>query len=774
MIPKTTTWPGRRGGVAASCFAVLWLLLSGAAWATPDVEPGVIPRPAYVQRLDGEFPFSSDTPVVARDAVERAAARRFIGDLRAMHGVGLHARTTGDHGIAFVIQHGASGNPEGYELSVTPEGASVRASDARGLYYGAVTLAQLVVADGQASLRIPGVRIADAPRFRWRGLMLDSARHMQSVGEIERLLDAMALHKLNTFHWHLTDDQGWRIEIRKYPKLTEVGGCRIPAGDAGVDPANGRLRPYCGHYTQAQIREVVRYAAERHITVVPEIDIPGHAQAAVAAYPALGSVPGPTRVSSEWGVHAYLFNDEEDTFRFLEDVLSEVIDLFPGPYVHLGGDEAVKQQWKQSSRVQARMKELGVDSEAALQGYFVQRLGGFLHRHGRRLVGWDEILEGPVPTDAIVMSWRGIDGAVGAVRKGHDVVMSPSSELYFDYLQTTSADEPPGRPATIDLRKVYAFEPVPPALSDGEGRHVLGLQANVWTEHMRTFARVEHAVFPRIAAVAETGWTARERKDFDGFLSRLPAQLERYRALGIGYAQTPFAVGMDAVRDGDRVRVTLADSLSLGTIHYTTDGSRPTPASAIYSAPLSLPMPVDLAAAAFADGIPLAEPTSRRFDAASLLTRSDEALSMCSHGLMLRLEDDGPAAGPRAIYNVDIFDPCWQWRDAPLRGIGAIVVHAGRIPYLFQLDKDEANRTFHPALGANGELEIHAACDGPLLARAPLPRMPGADGFVTLTAVLPEHADSQTLCLFFTGNTRPAMWVIDSVRLVPARDATPR
>jgi hexosaminidase len=739
--------------------------------------PSLIPIPAELTPRGGNFPLTHDTRLIARDAASVRVARYFSGllartrhiELRSDDGPSVGSADTG--AITFAIDSTMPDTAEGYVLDVSGHSTRVSARHEAGLFYGAVTLWQLV---GDAS-SIPGVHIADAPRFPWRGLMLDSARHMQSVGEIKQLLDAMALHKLNTFHWHLTDDQGWRIEIRGYPKLTEVGGCRVPAGDAGVDAHTGEPRRYCGYYTQAQIRDIVAYAAQRHITVVPEIDIPGHAQAAVAAYPSLGSVDGPTRVSAEWGVHPYLFNADEDTLTVLENVLSEVIALFPGEYVHLGGDEAVKQQWRNSPRVQARMRALGIDSEAGLQGYFVKRLGAFLHAHGRRLVGWDEILEADLPQDAVVMSWRGDAGAVDAARKGHDVVMSPSSELYFDYLQTSSPDEQPGRPATIDLRKVYAFDPVPAELSAEASRHVLGLQANVWTEHMRTFARVEHALFPRIAAVAETGWSPGNRKDYAGFLARLPAQLERYRASGIDYAQTPFAVAVEATPSGDHdVRIALSNPVSLGDIRFTTDGHMPTPTSPAYRGPMTLPMPVDLRATAFADGTPLADPTVRRLDAASFLERDDEALAMCSQGLMLRLEDDGPAVGPRAIYNVDIFNPCWQWTDAPKRGIASVEVHAGRIPYLFQLDKDEANRKFRQATTAYGELEVHAGCDGTLLARVPLPKAPDADGFATLSAPLSKHADAQTLCLFFTGDTRPAMWVIDHVRLVPARAAAAR
>ncbi|MEZ0471412.1 family 20 glycosylhydrolase [Luteimonas salinilitoris] len=732
--------------------------------------PSLVPLPAMLDTRDGEFGLDQDTPVFAADETAVAAAQRFAELAGRTHALPLDVTTgidTGQRGVFFVIDASQAGeSPESYALEVSPRNVRVTAGDARGLFHGATTLWQLLDAEG----RLPAVRIEDAPRFGWRGLMLDSARHMQSVDEIKHLLDAMALHKLNVFHWHLTDDQGWRIEIKRYPRLTEVGGCRIPAGDAGTDPATGRARPYCGHYTQAQIREIVAYAAERHITVVPEIDMPGHAQAAVAAYPELGTVTGETAVSNEWGIHTYLFNVEEGTFEFLENVLAEVLELFPSAYMHVGGDEAVKDQWQASPRVQARMRALGVADETQLQAYFIARIERFLSGHGRRLIGWDEILEGGLPADATVMSWRGIEGGIEAARQGHDVVMSPSSDLYLDYLQTESPNEPPGRPATIPLRQVYTFEPVPEALDAVQARHVLGVQANAWTEHMRDYARVQHAIFPRLAALAETGWSPADKRDYDDFLTRLPAQLRRYRALGIAYAQTPFEVRMTAEtadRDAGTAMVTLSNALGYDGIRYTTDGGDPTAESPSYEAPLALGLPAEVRARVFIGGEALADTSVQRFDGTSLLRRSDEALKMCTGALMLRLEDDGPADGDRALFNVDIFNPCWQWDGTDLDGIAAVQVRAGRIPYYFQLHRDESNRRFRTPKAAHGELEIHAGCDGELLASAPLPEHPDADGFVVLDAALPEQAGTQDLCITFTGDTRPTMWVLDEVRLVP-------
>ncbi|QDH71920.1 beta-N-acetylhexosaminidase [Marilutibacter alkalisoli] len=749
------------------------------AAAVPDVADGaLIPKPARLEQGDGAFVLSVDTPLLSADAAAEAVAVRFADYLRATRGLELGTAVGGaDEGAVHFALDPAfdGGSPEAYRLDVAPTGVRVVAAEPAGLFYGAVTLWQLATTQAEGDIRIPSMRIEDAPRFGWRGFMLDSARHFQSVEQIKKLLDAMALHKLNTFHWHLTDDQGWRIEIKRYPKLTEIGGCRIPAGDAGIDPASGKPRPYCGHYTQEQIRDIVAYAAERHITVVPEIDVPGHAQAAIASYPELGVTGERPPVSNEWGVHSWLFNVEEETFVFLENVLAEVVELFPGEYVHIGGDEAVKDQWESSARVQARMRELGAQDEMAMQGLLVERLEKFLAGNGKRLIGWDEILEAELPPAATVMSWRGIEGGIEAARKGHDVVMSPSSDLYLDYLQTTLPDEPPGRPATITVQDVYAFEPVPAELDAGQQKHILGLQANMWTEHTRFDERLEHNLFPRLAAVAESGWTPAADKNWDDFRRRLPMQLQRYRMLGIGHAQTPFQVAIEVDDDRAAGIATVALSNPLGyEIRHTTDGSMPVATSPAHAGPFEVALPAELRAAAFFDGEPLAEPQTFVLDPASLLVRTDEQLAICPDAgrLLLRLEDDGPADGERAIFNATIFYPCWQWNAADLDGIGAVKVRLGRIPYYFQLAHDEPSRHFEPAVTAHGELMVHGGgCEGELLAQLPMPAEPGADGFVELEAVLPPPpaAGRQDLCIRVTGDTRPAMWVVDRVGLVPGR-----
>ena len=370
--------------------------------------------------------------------------------------------------------------------------------------------------------------------------MLDSVRHFQSVDFIKTLIDAMAREKLNVLQWHLTDDQGWRLEIKKYPRLTEVGAWRVPAGAAeqlDIDPRTGRPRLYGGYYSQDQVRDLVAYAAARNITIVPEIEMPGHAMAAIVAYPQLGSVAqAPTATSGDWGIFPYLYNVNDETFAFIEDVLTETMALFPSTYIHVGGDEAVKDQWKTSPAIQARMHALGVADEEALQGWFIQRIEKFLEAHGRRLIGWDEVLQGGVGPNATIMSWRGINGGVTAARAGHDVVLSPAPSLYFDFRQAEGRDEPSGRNPIVTLSDVYNFDPAPAELTADERQHIIGVQANVWTEYIREQDNVGYAVFPRAAAVAELAWSPASAHDRAGFLARMPAELGRYAALGLPHS----------------------------------------------------------------------------------------------------------------------------------------------------------------------------------------------------------------------------------------------
>ncbi|MER5797103.1 beta-N-acetylhexosaminidase [Streptomyces mirabilis] len=447
--------------------------------------------------------------------------------------------------------------PEAYKLGVVVNwGIEIRGGGAAGVFWGAQTLRQLLGPDAfrRAPVR-PGRTygiahqiIEDAPRFPWRGLMLDVSRHFMPKDGVLRHLDLMAAHKLNVFHFHLTDDQGWRVQIKRYPKLTEVGSWRARTKFGHRASPLWEEKPHGGFYTQDDIREIVAYAAERHIGVVPEIDIPGHSQAAIAAYPELGNTDVIDTTSltvwDTWGISKNVLAPTDNTLRFYEGVFEELLELFPadaGPFsgfVHIGGDECAKDQWKRSPTAQARIRELGLADEDELQSWFVRHFDNWLSAHGRRLIGWDEILEGGLAEGAAVSSWRGYQGGVTAARAGHDVVMCPEQQVYLDHRQAAGPDEPVPIGYVRTLEDVYRFEPVPPELTEAEARHVLGTQANVWTEVMEDPARVDYQTFPRLAAFAEVAWSALPapaERDFADFERRMAAHYGRLDALGVAY-----------------------------------------------------------------------------------------------------------------------------------------------------------------------------------------------------------------------------------------------
>ncbi|MFH8370333.1 beta-N-acetylhexosaminidase [Streptomyces sp. NPDC018031] len=440
--------------------------------------------------------------------------------------------------------------PEGYRITVRDRRAVILGGAPAGVFWGAQTLRQLLGPDAfrRAPVRpgpwaLPEVEIEDAPRFGWRGLMLDVARHFTPKDGVLRYLDLLAAHKLNVLHFHLTDDQGWRIDIRRYPKLTEVGAWRSRTRFGHRASPLWDERPHGGFYTQDDIREIVAYAAERHITVVPEIDIPGHSQAAIAAYPELGNSDvvdtSALTVWDDWGVSPHLLAPTESTLRFYEHVLEEVLELFPGQFVHIGGDECPKDQWRASAAAQARIKELGLAGEDELQSWFIRHFDRWLTDRGRRLIGWDEILEGGLAPGAAVSSWRGYAGGIAAAQSGHDVVMCPEQQVYFDHRQAPGDDEPMPIGYVRTLEDVYRFEPVPPQLAGAAAERVLGTQANVWTEVMESPRRVDYQVFPRLAAFAEVAWSSRlpapAERDFTGFQGRMTAHYARLDALGVDY-----------------------------------------------------------------------------------------------------------------------------------------------------------------------------------------------------------------------------------------------
>ncbi|MGR4850232.1 beta-N-acetylhexosaminidase [Streptomyces sp. LARHCF252] len=440
--------------------------------------------------------------------------------------------------------------PEEYRLVSDFSGILIEGGGPAGVFWGAQTLRQLLGPDAyrRAPLSrdrvwaVPHLTIEDAPRFRWRGLMLDVARHFMPKEGVLRYLDLMAAHKLNVFHFHLTDDQGWRIEIERHPRLTEIGSWRARTKTGHRASPLWEDKPHGGYYTRDDIREIVAYAAERHITVVPEIDVPGHSQAAIAAYPELGNtdVIDTTSLSvwDTWGINPNVLAPTDTTLRFYEGVFEEVLELFPSEFVHVGGDECPKDQWRRSETAQARIRELGLADEDELQSWFIKHFDAWLSARGRRLIGWDEILEGGLAEGAAVSSWRGYAGGVAAARAGHDVVMCPEQQVYLDHRQAPGPEEPVPIGWVRTLEDVYRFEPVPPELTPEEARHVLGTQANLWTEVMEDQARVDYQAFPRLAAFAEVAWSALpapEKRDFAGFEHRMTAHYRRLDALGVAY-----------------------------------------------------------------------------------------------------------------------------------------------------------------------------------------------------------------------------------------------
>jgi hexosaminidase len=516
--------------------------------------PGaVVPAPRSITAGTGEFVLTPDTHIVALDSMADTVAW-LQGALRPATGYLVRARGREnwdqvERGIVLAL--GSDLAPAEYRIEVTPDGVLVQGGDDEGLFSGCQTLVQLLPPAVYRKAPVPGVRwaipsvtIVDSPRFPWRGAMLDVARHFMPKHDVLRFIDLMSMHKLNVLHWHLTEDQGWRVEIRRYPRLTEVGAWRAESQVGSGPDATMDGRPHGGFYTQDDIREVVAYAAARHIRIVPEIDVPGHSQAAIAAYPELGVGGAAVKreVHTRWGIIEDVLNMEESTLEFYRNVFDELMELFPSPVIGVGGDECPREQWKADPRTQELMRERGLTDEAQLQEWFIRGLDDHITRAGRRIFGWDEILEGDVSSSAIVASWRGMTGAVTAARRGHDVVACPDDQAYLDYRQSLLPDEPIPVAIPLTLEDVYAFEPVPASLTDDEARHVLGGQGNIWTEHMDSPRTVDYLVFPRLCALAEAVWSPAGSRDFAEFSARLAVHLERLDAIGVEYrhASGPF------------------------------------------------------------------------------------------------------------------------------------------------------------------------------------------------------------------------------------------
>jgi len=509
----------------------------------------IVPKPVSIEQSEGEFVLRRNTEIsVGKDTEE--LGRQLAAYLQP--GTGFYLKvvseeTSGQTRNSRIALHlDASmkdlGNEE-YRLNVTSQQVSITAVKPAGVFYGIQTLLQLLPADifreaalPEVKYTIPCVVIEDHPRFEWRGMHLDVGRYFLPKEFIKKYIDLLAMHKMNRFHWHLTEDQGWRIEIKKYPKLTEVGGWRKETlvGHYSDRPHKFDGIKHGGFYTQDDVREIVEYARQRFVIVIPEIEMPGHSQAAIAAYPELGNTGNQLEVCTIWGVNRNILNANESTILFYQEVLTEVLELFPSKFIHIGGDEAPKRQWQDSPEAQARIKDLGLKDEDELQSYFIKRMDTFLASKGRRLIGWDEILEGGLAPGATVMSWRGERGGIAAAKAGHDVVMAPTGYTYFDYYQARGG-EPLAIGGFLPIEKVYGYNPISEDLTEEQGKHILGAQGQVWTEYIPTPKKAEYMAFPRACALAEVVWTPNEKKDYDDFIERLKTHLNRLDMLDVNY-----------------------------------------------------------------------------------------------------------------------------------------------------------------------------------------------------------------------------------------------
>lgn len=523
--------------------------------------------------------------------------------VKAQTGIELQVQAGEGGKGGIVLQLGlANDNPEAYQLKVDASQVVISSPSEAGVFYGIQTLRKAVdVAEG-SNVELPAVEINDQPRFGYRGMMLDVGRHFFSMDEIKTYIDMMALHNINRFHWHLSEDQGWRIEIKKYPKLTEIGSMRK---ETVIGHNSGKYdgKPYGGFYTQEQAKEIVAYAAERYITVIPEIDLPGHMQAALAAYPELGCTGGPYEVWTQWGVSDnVLCAGNDQTIQFIKDVLAEIVEIFPSEYIHVGGDECPKVKWSTCPKCQARIKALGLKSdnkhtkEERLQSYVIHEAEEFLNSKGRKMIGWDETLEGGLAPNATVMSWRGEAGGIEAAKQHHDVVMTPNTYLYFDYYQSKDTEtEPMAIGGYLPIERVYSYEPMPKSLSPEEQKYIVGVQANLWTEYIPDFKQVQYMVLPRMAALSESQWCAPEKKNYEAFLQRVSRLVNIYAKNGWNYATHIFDVMLDLKPNTETGTLdAVARTIDNAPIYYTLDGSEPTTASEKYTDVIKIDKPCTL------------------------------------------------------------------------------------------------------------------------------------------------------------------------------------
>lgn len=594
---------------ARFCFILMVSLLcglsAGCKQKISDADYQVIPLPKHID-LNKEAPFELNKNTIIyydkNDSLEREAEflAEYLSDLMDIKFQIKPIEATTRTGIFLVVgdhsDQGADGHPEGYRIEVTPERIVVMGADAAGVFYGIQTLRKSVPAREKPDVvNFPAGTITDFPQFAYRGMHLDVARHFIPMDSVKRYLDMMAMHNINKFHIHLTDDQGWRMEIKKYPRLTKVGAWRSGTVLGRNTNQYDSIR-HGGFYTQDELRDLVAYAAERHITVIPEIDLPGHTQAALAAYPQYGCTGGPYEVWRRWGVSdEVICAGNEEAMRFLEDVLNEVMDVFPSDIIHVGGDECPKTRWKDCPKCQAKIQQLGLhddsrfSAEDHLQSYVMNRMEKVVRARGRRIIGWDEILEGSISPSAMIMGWRGTSGGIEAAKKGHDVVMTPGDYLYFSQGQSlTPEEEPVDADGYLPVERVYSFNPLPDALSEKQKKHILGLQANIWGEYVHSFKDVEYDALPRMAALAELQWCCSEQRDYQDFIKRCFRMAKLYDVYHYNYAKHIFDLQAEVTPDYENGCINIVLSkYGEGEIRYTLDGSNPKRGE-IYKEPLEI------------------------------------------------------------------------------------------------------------------------------------------------------------------------------------------
>ncbi len=589
--------------LSAAILAVILAASVDVQAAKADYNVVPLPQSVAVDNSQKPFLLGSDTRVITTKALDREGdfLRSCISRLPKAGAKGTVELKTGLK----------SDNPEAYRITVTPKRIIVEGASAPGVFYGVQTLRKSFPVDISQPVEMPAGEVADAPRFAYRGAHLDVVRHFFNADEVKTFIDMLALHNINKFHWHLTDDQGWRIEIKKYPRLTEVGSKR-PGTLIGRYGAGTEIDsiPVEGFFTQDQIRDIIAYAAERHIEIIPEIDLPSHMMAALASYPELGCTGGPYEVLCTWaGYKDVLCPGKDKTMEFIGNVLSEVMELFPSKFIHIGGDECPKDRWKECPDCQARIAELGIvatdeaSAETQLQGYVTRYAAEVARRHGKSIIGWDEILEcDDIPQDAVVMSWRGIDGAVKGTARNHRVIQTPNDYLYFDYYQSDNMDtEPLAIGGYVPVERVYSFEPFSDGMTDAQKALVMGPQANLWTEYVPTFSHLQYMELPRMAALAEVQWTAPEKKNYHDFKCRMPRLIANYEREGYNYARHIFDTDVDFIPDRASRSLVMSASVYPGSaLRYTLDGSQPTTASTLYDGPVSLSSDCIVSAAAFA------------------------------------------------------------------------------------------------------------------------------------------------------------------------------